>query len=53
MWKKLKELEEAGIVESYFAKAKVGRRVKMYKFKDRRLGLLSVSEFLRKIKEEG
>ena len=47
VWKKLNELEKAGVVESYFTTATVGRRVKMYRFKDREIGFKSVSDILR------
>lgn len=52
IWKKLKELESAGIVESYITTAHVGRRVKMYKFKDVVLRFKMLSDLLRCLGEE-
>lgn len=47
IWKKLRELESAGIVESYITTASVGRRVRMYKFKDLILRFKMLSDLLR------
>lgn len=52
IWKKLKELENAGVVESYITTASIGRRVKMYKFKDVMLQIRTLSDLLRCLKEE-
>jgi len=46
-WKKLNELEKAGIVETYFITAEVGRRVKMYRFKEQEINFTTVSDLLR------
>lgn len=50
VWGKLKELEKAGIVDSYTAVAEIGKQVKTYKFRNLRLNLESISDFLRRVK---
>jgi predicted transcriptional regulator len=52
MWKKLKELESAGIVESYITTGRVGRRVRMYKFKDISLRFRTLSDLLSCLEQE-
>jgi predicted transcriptional regulator len=52
IWKKLRELENAGIVESYLTTASVGRRVRMYKFKDLTLRFKMLSDLLRCLEEK-
>jgi len=50
VWKKLNQLKEAGILESYSATAEVGRRVMMYRFRDVELNFKSISDILRYLK---
>ncbi|MEM2505998.1 MAG: winged helix-turn-helix domain-containing protein [Nitrososphaeria archaeon] len=52
IWKKLRELESAGVIESYITTASVGRRVRMYKFKDLILRFKMLSDILRCLEEE-
>jgi len=45
VWNGLKKLENLGLVESYYT-TKMGRRVKMYKFKEYQFPFTTLSELL-------
>jgi len=47
VWNKLDKLQKVDIIEPYLITAEVGRRVKMYKFKDQIIDLKSISDILR------
>ena len=52
VWKKLDELQKVDIIESYLITAKVGRRVRMYRFKDLKIDLKFVSDILKLFEQE-
>lgn len=52
VWTKINELEETGIIESYSSTAEVGKRVKMYRFKNQTVDFKTVSDILRIFEKE-
>ena len=46
VWDRLKKLEKLDLIESYYTIGNMGRRVKMYKFKEYQFPFITLSQFL-------